>query len=310
MPLEGGVSFENTGFEGDVSFDECVFDRPVLLRKVKIEQNVILDDSVFNGLVLFEEAQIAGNLEASRVEFRAIPEKWIDKTASFRGTECQGRATFHVRVCSGQLSFAFATFGQFIFTTADSALITGGGSVISGTAGSPIPEISLSGATVHRLVRISKVSTPSLLAGSLRVEGPTYLSDVQLTGKADFSGSKFTVLSLREVSWPNDPGSFDILRMTYDLVVAGEEKETNELLLNLADRASTMRVFTRTYPVTLLVKAIRLKQIGRLLRESIVNEVGCPAGEQLGSATYCSTCLLGTDAILPGPVIFVHSLWH
>jgi uncharacterized protein YjbI with pentapeptide repeats len=226
--MKGYVLFDHTVFErkaffagatfvGRVSFKGARFTdktSEVTFTNFKAEM-VDLQDTRFEGPVSFDHAEIANHLLARGTQFVNTSE------VEFRGLKLGGTAVFQKTRFVGSVSFVDAVVLDLLISEApsDQASMSG---------------INLSRALIRRQLSITKVRLKSLVAVSLRVEGPTTLSDVNIETSADLRFSRFATIDLSQTVWPKGAAQCLFQGFTFQYASAGaDEPESHRALLKL-----------------------------------------------------------------------------
>ena len=103
----GGVNFMRATFTGVVSFDDSTFTAPVDFDAVRVGGDAFFRRAVFEGLVNFLDADMAGQFVADEAQF-----KNKEQTAYFGRMKVRGLASFRTVVFEGPVDFGAADVGS------------------------------------------------------------------------------------------------------------------------------------------------------------------------------------------------------
>lgn len=215
------ADFRSIDIGGTAALQRSQFNNPgaaLLFNGGKVGSDLSLDETEFTGAASFEEARIGRDFSALDVEFPG----GLMPAADFTRMDCGGACRIRPKGVAGELKFLYAILGDL--------------QVRPLTAAEPIT-INLFGATIHRTLTIEDAAIATMLAGQLHVEGPATFKGVKFSKQADFAYSDFADLHLHSVIWPASPDLFRIEGMKYRAFEAGNDRETKDFLLTLADKA-------------------------------------------------------------------------
>jgi hypothetical protein len=221
---------ENCRFEDEVNFSQAVFQKAIsfsgssfettTFHSMKVGAHATFSKAVFAGPVDFGHADVGRNFAADEAQF-THPERG----ATFYSMKVGDVAFFRETVFAGPFSLTDATVLDII---------------IQGPAGkaSAFPSFDLSRTAIRRELKIENVKLRDLIATSIRVEGPTSLTQLSIGREANLESSTFQTISLSEVSWPPESDGVRLNAMTYQYITAGSEKDSWEKLLAMVNQAA------------------------------------------------------------------------
>ena len=221
----GETSFAGAQIVDAFSLDGARFTHPqknVDFVNLKVGHNFSLVGTVFAGIANFNSAEIGAFLIADRAHFQSR-----DAMVNFLNIKVGASASFANTVFAGPINLGDSSFST-LYVTAP-ALAT-----------EPIPEVGLTNTTVKQDLHLERLHIRDLNASSLRVEGSTVLTGLQVDHKADLSYGNFVNLDLTGSRWPAPKTGEFLLRGTNykDISAAPDEAESHEKLLSLVDQAA------------------------------------------------------------------------
>lgn len=189
------------------------------LKSLKVGHDAMLTGANLTS-VDFRSAQVGGELNAEGATFGGDTIGWslaVNGPASFNG------ANFN-----GSLSLAGARFADLDISGGPHKFVK-------------LPRLDLSGVEVTKELHFGYLRVGGLVADQLSVKGPLSFHAVNVATNASLRQSHFSTVSLRNVSWPNDPGSIVLEGMTYDYITVDDNQTplgSFPKLFALAQRAS------------------------------------------------------------------------
>jgi hypothetical protein len=240
---------------------------------LKVSQSTSFLNAAFAGSVDLGGAEIGGEFYADRAKFSSS-----EQTASFNSFRVNQRASFEGTVFEGPADFTQASFGgMLVFSQAkflkpetrvnfsglkaeqhaffSDTSFQGGLSLVGAhfkhlmLNGSPeaqptYAEVNLDGVQVDFSLILGDLNMETLQATRLRVNGPTILKNLNLTGRVDLRDSSFASLKFIGVNWPPQPDEVWIEGLTYQSISAGEGPDDWRKLLVWLNRS---RFDSRSY---------------------------------------------------------------
>lgn len=215
----GPANFGGTVFHGQLDMDEVQFrsDEPLIFNTLTVRETAFFRKAIFEGPVDFF-AKIGGSFEASEAEFRFEPKDpltWLD-------INCDGRGFFNKTKFLGHVSFSDSTYSKLAMTGLNEG-------------GDPVPNLNMSRVRVKGLLSLKNSRINVLNAVSLRIEGPTELAGLSVSGSADLRHSHFDTLDLSNATWPAIKGGLKLQGMKYEYITAhvDDENDSHRRLLQL-----------------------------------------------------------------------------
>jgi hypothetical protein len=188
---------------------------------MKVGASVLMRKAAFAGPVDFRSVSIAGNFAADEAQFTNTEEE-----ATFDSIRVGDVAFFRETIFAGSVSMIDATVLDVFIQGSEET-----------SNSSVFPSFDFSRATIRRQLHMENVKLQKLIAASLRVEGPTSLTGLTISQRANLESSSFQSIALSKVSWPNATDNLQIDAMTYQYITAGSERDTSENLMALVNQA-------------------------------------------------------------------------
>lgn len=265
--FEEGVNFSQTVFQKSISFEGSSF-KTATFNSMKVGAHASFSKAIFGGPVDFGSAGISGSFTADKAQFIHT-----EQAVTFNSMKVGADAFVRKAVFAGPVAFSYADIGRnFVadaaqFTNADQSAIfdsmrvgdvaffretifAGSVSMMDATvldifiqgprkqaSSSAFQRFDLSRAAIRRQLYMENVQLQELIATSLRVEGPTSLTQLTIGQRANLESSSFQTIALSKVSWPSVPDDLRIDTMSYQYVTAGSERDTRENLMALVNQA-------------------------------------------------------------------------
>lgn len=240
VKVSQGTSFLNAVFAGPVDLggaeiggefyaDGAHFtnqEQVVSFNSLKVNQRASFDGTVFQGPVDFTQASIGGMLIFNQAKF-----SYPQTKANFTGLKVDQHAFFSDTSFQGGLSLVGAQLKHLMLDGQPEAPLT-------------YTDVNLDAAQIDFSLILSNLTIEKLQAARLRVNGPTILKNLQLTGRADLRDGSFAALKFIEVQWPQHQDALWIEGSTYQSLSAGEGTEDWRKLLAWLDHS---RFDTRSY---------------------------------------------------------------
>ncbi len=240
----GAVVFNSTEVGGAIFLNDAEFSGPADFGHMKVMGSFDASQAKFtsvDGEVNFNTTEVLGPLFLKGAEF-AGPTNFIRMKVSenleasdAKFTNATTRAKFNTIEVGGIFFLERVEFAGPV-DVADASLLD---LILSWSDQAPavLPKVEIARTTISRELRIENAEIHELDVASLKVGGPTVLTNLNITGSASLEHATFETLGLANVAWPADPDSTRLDGIGFDHVSAGDDNGSWTTLLSWLNRA-------------------------------------------------------------------------
>jgi len=182
---------------------------------IKVDGAAIFHNAKFAGLADFRNAHIASNFEASQTHFGG--------RTYFDSIRIDGRALFYDPLFDEAVYMADAKLLDLVLAAGQKRVPI------------KLKRFDLARTEIARELMVRDVEVAHLIAVSLRVSGPTVLSTLSVTARAELDLSSFSTISMSNVSWPSN-AALHLGGMTFQKAMI--DGDSSRVLHELIERAA------------------------------------------------------------------------